>query len=288
MQCPTPVRTGEGNLIMSAQRIRVHTLWGNHPRFDPTFDQMEFIADSGHLKIWRFIDFWKLADLLATRELHFTRLDQFPDSLEGTKSGLAWERDIRATFDRYMREAFPPTQAGIQAAREGALGVVSVDQDFTRATTFASCWNTNEDFNPALWPIYTKKPSPVAIESTVERLLFAANYQSGGRIVHIRPITYIDHASEDMDEVMKHLFKDKKYQFEHELRAHVYDAGQGESMAALLSRPSFRRSPCDLNRLIAAIHVQEDYGRQDELLRLLRDAGLEMLPVIAHSAEATA
>src|SRR5919112_1220284 len=92
------------------------------------FDQFQFIADSGHLKIWRFIDFWKLVDLLKTRELRFTRLDQFPDWLEGTKSRLAWERDIRATFDRYMTEVFPPTPTGIQAAREGALGVASPDR----------------------------------------------------------------------------------------------------------------------------------------------------------------
>jgi hypothetical protein len=249
---------------------------------------MEFVADSGHLKIWRFIDFWKLVDLLETRELHFTRLDQFPDALEGTKSGPAWERDIRATFDRYMTEAFPPTQAGIQAAREGALGVVSVDQDFTRATTFASCWHMNEDFNPALWASYTKEPNPVAIESTVERLLFAANYQPGGRIIHIRPIKYIDHASEDMDDWMKHLFKDKKYEFERELRAHVYEAGHHESMANLLARPPFRRSPCNLTRLLAVVHIPPGFGRHAELLARLRDAGLADVPVLTESDEAAA
>src|SRR5215216_1654731 len=82
------------------------------------FDQLRFVADYGHLKIWRFLDFWKVADLLDTRELHFTRLDKFSDSLEGTKSRVAWERDISATFYRAIREGFPPTQKGIQAARE--------------------------------------------------------------------------------------------------------------------------------------------------------------------------
>ncbi len=276
---------------MSDQRVPVHTLWGDHPGFDPGFDQMEFIADSGHLKIWRFVDFWKLVDLVNTRELRFTRLDQFPDSLEGTKSIPAWVRDIRATFNRYMTEVFPPTQAGIQAAREGALGVVSVDRDFTRATTFASCWHMNEAFNPALWSNYTNEPSPVAVESTVERLYFAANHQPGGESVHIRPITYIDHASEEMDESMKHLFKDKKYEFERELRVHIYDAGHTghrESMATLLSRPTSRRSPCDLNRLLAALHLPIGSGRHDELLRCLREAGIEDVPVMAHSEIAAA
>jgi hypothetical protein len=249
---------------------------------------MEFVADSGHLKIWRFIDFWKLVDLVNTGELHFTRLDQFRDSLEGTKSRVAWERDIRATFDRAIREGFPPTQAGIQAAREVALDVESVDQDFTRVTTFASCWHMNEEFNPSLWSTYTKEPNPVAIESTVERLVFAANYQPGGAVIHVRPITYIDHASDDMDNWMKHLFKDRKYEFERELRAHLYDAGHRQSMSVLLARPTFRRSPCNLARLLAAIHVSADFARHEDLLGQLRNAGLENVPVITQREQAAA
>ena len=38
---------------------------------------------SPDIKIWRYLDFPKLIDLLQTRTLHFSRLDTLPDPFEG-------------------------------------------------------------------------------------------------------------------------------------------------------------------------------------------------------------
>lgn len=95
--------------------------------------------------LWRYVDLAKFVHLIATRTLHFTRIDQFKDKFEGSyplRNLRDWERK------------YP--EVG----------------DFKHYRKFAcvSCWYESIHESAAMWEIYGKNGQGIAIRSTRERL----------------------------------------------------------------------------------------------------------------------
>jgi hypothetical protein len=95
--------------------------------------------------LWRYLDFAKFVHLIATKTLHFTRIDQFKDKFEGSypvKNIKDWERK------------YPDVG------------------DFKHYRKFAcvSCWYESIHESAAMWEMYGKDGQGIAIRSTEERI----------------------------------------------------------------------------------------------------------------------
>lgn len=104
--------------------------------------------------IFRYMDFSKFMDLLENRYLFFCNADNFEDWFEGEMpEGFynSWPIDI-STRHKEMSEVF---------------------NDIFKA--YVSCWNTGTVESYALWKIYTKPETGVAIKTNVKNLRKALN-----------------------------------------------------------------------------------------------------------------
>ena len=101
------------------------------------------------VKLWRYMDFLKLVDLLQRRALWFTRLDQLRDPHEGL-------------FPKSVRSA---------------LSVLSVETAAYASFTYekwrkrgcVSCWHINDGASAAMWDLYSAQAG-IAVCSCVSRL----------------------------------------------------------------------------------------------------------------------
>lgn len=96
-------------------------------------------------RIWRYIDLSKTIRLLATRTLHFTRIDQFDDKFEGS---------------------YPVQNLQDWESHYPEVG------DFSHWRKFGcvSCWYEADDESAAMWELYSKSHQGIAILSTKDRL----------------------------------------------------------------------------------------------------------------------
>jgi hypothetical protein len=229
------------------------------------------------------MNLWKFQDLLISRELHLSRIDQFDDRLEGTRTRPAFERGMDESMRRYM--ALPPDRFVVneEVARAGALNVEQVGARLVRETVFASCWHMNDAQSPTMWETYG--PDGIAIESTVLRLFNATIAPLTEPIVHVQPVIYVDHRADEMDESEPFIYKDVTYQVEQEIRAFVLDLlEQAEPPHMPADRPAFKRVRCDLKTLSVAVHLAPGTSRSEEIRLLLDEAGIGHVPVLEFEA----
>jgi hypothetical protein len=140
-------------------------------------------------------------------------------------------RPLGAPLDHILEEA--QRKLNVQKLRREATGKFGV-----------SCWHINEHESEAMWQLYTTAGQGVAIESTKARLERALRGE--GIIVDL--VRYMDFESDEIEKGHKHyglFLKRKSFAHEQELRATIRLPTPGTGTAV----------PCDLNALIAQIHV---------------------------------
>jgi len=113
--------------------------------------------------LWRYVDLAKFIRLIATRTLHFTRIDQFKDKFEGSYP----LRNLRDWEQKYPEVG-----------------------DFKHYRKFAcvSCWYESIHESAAMWEIYGKDGQGIAIRTIRERL--EESLQDDGLI--FEGVKYID------------------------------------------------------------------------------------------------
>lgn len=156
-------------------------------------------------KIWRYIDFTKFVDFLATSSLFFSRADEFTDPFEGS-----WPvTNIR------IREERP--ELFIQGA---PIEIVKQLQQITyrqiRKFVFINCWHINEYESAAMWNLYLKSNEGVAVQSTFNKLITSFD-EDTEYSVHVGKVHYIDYERYFMPETnLFYPFLHKRRSFEHE------------------------------------------------------------------------
>jgi hypothetical protein len=178
------------------------------------------------------MDFAKFLEMIESRSLWFSRLDQLPDPLEGTHTD-AELAGIRKHVEKKRAE---------QLIRLFRLA---------RRDSYVNCWRPGSNESLAMWDLFSKGSGIVAVKSTVGRLKeVLATYK---RPVFISKLRYFDwNDAPGLDNVLVACSrKDLSYEHECEVRAIV----MGESRGRASSRSRGIRVPIDIEKLISEVIV---------------------------------
>jgi len=137
-----------------------------------------------------------------------------------------------------------------------------------RMYTFINCWHVAEHESAAMWRLYGKEGSSIAVQSTYGRLrgvLLKRIDKNGSPLdghVDLALVQYVDYRRDRIPEGYlfdAFLYKRKSFEHERELRAFFQEtpkpgAGHGE-LVAIPPPEKGRQVPLDLDQLIEAIYV---------------------------------
>jgi hypothetical protein len=125
------------------------------------------------VKLWRYMDFLKLVDLLQRRALWFARLDQLRDAHEGLlpKSVRSALSVLSVESAAYGRFAYEPWR------KQGCV----------------NCWHMSEYESAAMWDLYAVRGG-IAVCSHVSRLKAAVSpdYEPGSWGLYGNAVRYVD------------------------------------------------------------------------------------------------
>lgn len=221
-------------------------------------------------KIWRYMDLWKLLDMVTTSSLHLTRVDCLDDQLEGS-----WEPS--GAFDAY------------KSYGEDYVKQLKYWQKVGRTIGAVNCWHVSESESNDMWELYTSKDNGVAIQSTYGDLLCEMK-EINNRVCTIGLMKYIDHKEDKFEGVDKGTFgtfldwfvyKDKTFAHENELRVLLLAMGDKDKPAEPIPIEGVKLQ-VKLERLIKSIRLRPNSQnwKRDLLRKLLSDYKIsaEVLP----------
>lgn len=130
-------------------------------------------------KLWRYLSFAKLASLLQSSSLHFTRVDKFDDHFEGAwpKSDLEYLLNLKG------------------------FSVPNFTEQMKRKCVAASCWVGLPHESAAMWRLYAPGGESVAITTTFGKLnavVEAANSLELVNLAGAGRVHYFDHVSKGL------------------------------------------------------------------------------------------
>jgi hypothetical protein len=198
------------------------------------------------IKLWRYIDFTRLVDMLDTSSLYFCRADKFQDRYEGSYP----RRNVLA------RPYIYNMMTGDQIHR---LGEINFNW---RKYVALNCWHMNHHESAAMWNIYARSGEGVAIQSTFDRLSSA--FVCDRDTTYIGSVQYIDYDRDDIPEnciFHPFLFKRKSFEYEHELRCALVRFPPSKNNCLDFSTDAMDsgvRVTVDMDRLVSAIHTAPD------------------------------
>jgi hypothetical protein len=204
-------------------------------------------------RLWRYISVAKLVAMLSKRQMYFCRVDQLEDQREAMLSRKTVDLEVGVLLgSETIQEILGDRPDGEILAR---LAAGSSDMR-VRASTFVNCWYHSEDESVAMWQIYGVQG--VAIQSTWRRLMEAL---PDGNEVAVGAIQYVDYDSTYISPHMPFLYKDRIFEYEHEIRAMVKRPPRELSILSVCrDHPSGIEIDVDLDRLIKRIYLAPGAG----------------------------
>ena len=186
-------------------------------------------AADPNASIWRYVEFWKLADLLARSALWFARATELGDDFEGSLPAVA------PTVTRN-----PVSMEQISRVRRNL-----------RLAVYLNCWSVSEHESVALWSQYGSRNS-LAIRSTAGRL--ASSLGQRDPAIKIGLVDYIDYtlpAEYDVNQLETFYFR-KRLSFEHEreIRGWTFMSGKISIGEPPTDTPLGILVPVDLDGLV--------------------------------------
>ncbi len=107
-----------------------------------TIEQQEF----DNLYLWRYVDAEKLLDFISNKQIHFSRLDQFDDPLEGLENQARYNIKLHNSSDNAQLLSYFKLKSkdDIKSWQNGV---------------FASCWflPSRDSESLAMWNLYSDK-----------------------------------------------------------------------------------------------------------------------------------
>lgn len=202
--------------------------------------------------LWRYMSFSKFQSLITRSALYFCRIDCFEDTLEATQPK---GNEFFAVSTEEPWYSF-------------YLDIVDGQLKIYKKMIYASCWHINSAENPEMWENYVMLHGNegIAIKTTFEKL--------SGSFVTDRGLTnltmkYVDYNSYYIDFCFPNypdylLLKDKKFEYENELRIITldksypeYDPEKNSIEEELRTVPEQKGEfiNVDLNKLILSIYL---------------------------------
>jgi hypothetical protein len=155
--------------------------------------------------VWRYMDIGKYLDLITRRELWFTRVSELQkiDPYEGslTKYDIDKTNNILAakSMEELKTTLLRYNEAGILNMMNNVpdkshhwfqlLYLIRIPMvGHNPYMHSVSCWHSNMDESDAMWELYAKRETGIAIKSTVDRFLRA--FESSKRNIFIAKVLY--------------------------------------------------------------------------------------------------
>jgi hypothetical protein len=185
--------------------------------------------------LWRYMDFWKLEDMLTRSALYFSRPDQFKDPFEGRFSlgnATTMSASDAAFYAAYRME---PLNKQLEAG-----------QEIMRRVVFISCWQRGSKESREMWDAYTSGPESVVISTSAKALYLFVD----GQIVK-SPVKYHGDSfpRTEFDHTTLFFYKPALYRFEHEFRM-LLTPGEHESIRG---DEVGRRVPIRLKKIVRRV-----------------------------------
>jgi hypothetical protein len=208
------------------------------------------------LKIWRYVDFAKFVDMLATMSLYFACTSQMTDPYEGwmPRSHIAALTGLNDTYLIQMKDACDKALALrpqlAPTAFDGILEDARRKLDLTRVLREVNlkfglnCWHINDDESEAMWRLYASAGNGIAIESTADKL--KNSLRTDGIIID--RVRYMNFERDEIEKGHEHyglFLKRTAFAHEMELRATILLPTPGVGAVV----------PCDIGSLITNIHI---------------------------------
>jgi hypothetical protein len=189
------------------------------------------------IAIWRYLDLPKFVAMLKSKSLFFARLDRLEDKFEGALPQANVDPEAIATYRSPTLESLSP--ADEERARREAPAAFRHAVATSRRHEFVNCWCMSDE-SAAMWELYGKRESGIAVRSTFRRLVTSLHDESADRSLWVGVVRYLDYATARISEenTMTPVWcKRKSFEHERELRANVYAEnvdGDGLEVAANL------------------------------------------------------
>lgn len=170
--------------------------------------------DDVNTTIWRYLDFQKFVALLETESLWFSRIDYLDDPYEGSTP-----RGDSAFWDSVIGSNPEKTDVA-EYNRDAIRRFVRM----SREATYVNCWHVNERESAAMWYLYSKDGSSVAIKSSYPRLRSVLMPE-----IQIGMVRYIDYEAESIPfgNILNYfMHKRRSFDHERELRALIWMLGE--------------------------------------------------------------
>lgn len=199
--------------------------------------------------IWRYMDFWKFLNLLETKSLFFSNSDNLGDNNEGRIPHFILERMIEQDNERGNRN-----NQELNDYLESTL----------RKNHLISSWSYAERESFAMWKMYAKDKTGVAIETDLKSL--QDSFNKTDRIVYVGEVNYINEDNYHFSTSnMFYPFVTKLdfYKFENEIRCVTITKDD--------EKPESKLVEVDLNTLIKKVHIspnsKPEFRKLIELLK---------------------
>jgi hypothetical protein len=193
--------------------------------------------------LWRYMEFWKLIDLLEKSELYFCSINSLGDQYEG--------KIPDRVFNFFLDEE---KEGGILHDKEKEQELKFIEnyrnyiENKIRPTTLISSWCAHKTESFALWKMYSKDKLGVAIKTDFSNLKQAFN--STNIDVFINEVIYLDETKFSYkfsveNNIYPFLIKNKYYEFENEVRCIIQETNSYGN----------HRIKIDLKNLIQEIYI---------------------------------
>lgn len=120
--------------------------------------------------LWRYIDLHKLIDLATNLELHFTRIDQFPDPFEGVTYKLIAQRYYAKSTHMTNPSIDKKTREEHNLKNKELLENYKIESLNKQKSQFINCWIRSNRESIAMWNLYSNRDS-VAIKVKARNLI---------------------------------------------------------------------------------------------------------------------
>lgn len=208
-------------------------------------------------KIWRYVDFDKLVDLLVNKSLYFCRASSLSDPFEGAvgladrrgdlESGIALANllDSGRLSEDTKRDSSEGNgrNLGANALREANAYLKKMQQK--KHISFVNCWCASSYESDAMWKLFcTDIRKGIALQTTIA--ILKVSLEKSSKEIEIGEVEYIDYRTRFPKPRREMFTKRIAFQHEWEVRAVICDENTTEKGI---------RIPIDVNTLVESIVI---------------------------------
>lgn len=226
-------------------------------------DEYPFRVPPDSTAVIRYLDFWKLKDMVESGQFYFCRADKLEDHLEGR-----YAEANRA----YLTKAYQDFLSQFHSTHD-PNGLLT-QSEIMRSEVYILCWQMLDSERLHMWQTFTTTTASVAICSTFGQL--AASLPDDKRI-GFAEVKYLDQATPrpEWHSLAPFYAKDPQFKKEKELRCTF-----ARSLEDATSEPAEDgiRLPTQIKPLINKIilHPAAPATLRNEVISLLRAVGVKM------------